>query len=128
MLRTSDSSIITAAAFDAERLEVDDLQSQKAGKHDGAQLYAKDKRRMVALTEGLAERWKVGLFNSNILSCAGHGTLAVIYTQGSCWADVAHPCMSIPARLLGAGQRCHSICDASRMDRNRRRENIYTRC
>ena len=40
---------------------MDDLQSQKAAKHDGAQLYAKDKRRMVALTERQAERWKVGL-------------------------------------------------------------------
>jgi len=46
---------------------VDDLQSQKAGKPDGAQLYAKDKRRMVALTERQAERWKVDRCHSNIL-------------------------------------------------------------
>ncbi len=46
---------------------MDDLQSQKAGKPDGAQLYAKDKRRMVALTERQAERWKVDRCHSNIL-------------------------------------------------------------
>ena len=39
---------------------MDDLQSEKAKKHDGAQLYAKDKRRMVALTERQAEQWKAG--------------------------------------------------------------------
>ena len=43
----------------AEKLEVDDLQSEKAGKHDGSSMYAKDKRRMVALTERFSERWQV---------------------------------------------------------------------
>lgn len=43
----------------AEALEVDDLQSEKASKHDGSSLYAKDKRRMVALAERFSQRWQV---------------------------------------------------------------------
>ena len=45
--------------YSAEKLEIDDLQSQKAGKHDGSSLYAKDKRRMLALSERFADRWQV---------------------------------------------------------------------
>ena len=41
---------------------MDDLQSEKAKKHAGAQLYAKDKRRMVALTELQAKRWQAGVY------------------------------------------------------------------
>ena len=38
---------------------MEDLQSAKAGKHDGSSMYAKDKRRMVALAERFTERWQV---------------------------------------------------------------------
>ncbi len=51
--------------------------------------------------------------------------------QCNCWADVArdiHPCGAASPRLLRAGHWCHSILDASRLDRDRRRENVHTRC
>lgn len=49
---------VSSGGMLTEKLEVDDLQSKKAGKHNGSSLYAKDKRRMVALAERFSERWQ----------------------------------------------------------------------
>ncbi len=128
----------------AEGLEVDDLQSEKARKHDGAQLYAKDKRRMVALTERQAELWKAGLRDCSegnaSLTClrsrAAHtacvmsspqGTGVTAYSMHPGWTVTDGVKSSIPGELTAhcvsclasivkpAAGRNHRVSDASQI-------------
>jgi len=102
LLHTLRRSNIICSSIPAGRLEVDDLQSRKAGKHDGAQLYAKDKRRMVALTERQAERWEVGLCNSNRL-CWVALVVIVVYSHTLCAAGPFLSVAHIPSSRLRSG-------------------------
>lgn len=49
-------------------LEVNDLESKKMKSGDGSDMYARDKRRQIALAERLAEDWK----DSGITCCSMH--------------------------------------------------------
>lgn len=69
-------------AGSAEKLEVDDLQSEKAGKHDGSSMYAKDKRRMVALAERFSQRWQVCAHGSPFSETRALGMFSRDYSSG----------------------------------------------
>mmetsp|Transcript_4882 Transcript_4882/g.10484 ORF Transcript_4882/g.10484 Transcript_4882/m.10484 type:complete len:328 (-) Transcript_4882:437-1420(-) len=48
---------VTSGGMYPSRLDVDDLQNEGMKKYDGVTAYSKDKRRMVAISERLADKW-----------------------------------------------------------------------